>query len=291
MDVRKRFRVIYFCEIFFEVLLSDVFYFLFFSKCDISSINILDLNCGSKSALKRKTHPKNGRKNGGHKKMLGSNALNGDLSYLKTESDGNGFTIKASEKFKNVLKMKEMLKAKKESENEQRTGSQLKGVSTFLLKKDYSNLGWSLETADLNNDNSDDLLMSAPVYTDTNSYQDGAVFAILSKNGDPLPAANLDLEKDASIIFKPPKNVKNSRFGHSVVVLDLNQDGFQDVVISAPSFGLKNKTYEVISTNFKHSIKNLILFLIKIKRVVFMSILVMIVLSSISQMWKSLVKR
>ena len=52
--------------------------------------------------------------------------------------------------------------------------------------------------------------------------------------------------RDTSAAYElmPPPGTISSRFGHAVVVLDLNQDGFNDLIVSAPSFGLQNISYQ-----------------------------------------------
>ena len=87
------------------------------------------------------------------------------------------------------------------------------------------------------------LLTGAPIYPSKNSFQTGQVFVVMATNGS-LPLRPLSLEADAHLILQAPTNVLNARFGHSVVVLDINRDGHQDIVVSAPSYGLANLAYE-----------------------------------------------
>jgi glycosylphosphatidylinositol phospholipase D len=106
----------------------------------------------------------------------------------------------------------------------------------------YFNFNFS--KGDLNNDRIDDLIISAPVHSKTNLYQNGAVFVLFSSETHTGSMNYIDVETMADLIFYPPVNVLNARFGHSVLVFDLNQDGFDDVVISAPSYNLRNISYE-----------------------------------------------
>jgi hypothetical protein len=103
----------------------------------------------------------------------------------------------------------------------------------------------------LNNDGSEDLIMGAPVYSKLNALQNGAVFIQLaqSKSGK-LPFRTINLEEKADLILNPPEEAVSSRFGHDITVLDLNQDGLKDIVVSAPSFGLQNITYQVFYSLF-----------------------------------------
>jgi glycosylphosphatidylinositol phospholipase D len=103
-----------------------------------------------------------------------------------------------------------------------------------------------MESSDVNNDGSDDLIMGAPVYSKLNTLQNGAVFIQLAnKETGKLPFQTINLEQSADYIMQPPNDTVSSRFGHSLTMLDLNQDGFNDLVVSAPSYGLQSLTYQV----------------------------------------------
>jgi glycosylphosphatidylinositol phospholipase D len=107
-------------------------------------------------------------------------------------------------------------------------------------------LNRSLQSADLNKDGSEDLVMGAPVYSKLNKLQNGAVFIQLAQNqSGKLPFKTINLEEKADFILNPPDEAVSSRFGHAVTVLDLNQDGVNDIVVAAPSFGLQTITYQV----------------------------------------------
>jgi glycosylphosphatidylinositol phospholipase D len=103
-----------------------------------------------------------------------------------------------------------------------------------------------MSSDDLNSDGADDLLIGAPVYSTLNAYQSGAVFVVLSKNGAPLPLANLNLQQSADLIIEAPTGAARSRFGHSLTILDINLDGVNDIIVSAPSYMLNKMSYEVI---------------------------------------------
>ena len=165
-----------------------------------------------------------------------------DESYLNVEFlTDRAVILKTSEKFKEKYKQQRISFLRPSKPHRQ---SRQMPNTTYSITNDYANLGWSLESADLNNDQSDDLIISAPVYSKTNLYQNGAVFVLLTQNKS--SQGYLDVEKSADRVVFPPENVFNSRFGHSVVALDLNQDGFNDLVVSAPSYNLRNISYEVI---------------------------------------------
>ena len=120
--------------------------------------------------------------------------------------------------------------------------------NSITLNHEYANFGYSLASSDLNNDGIDDIVIGAPILSqDTKaSYQTGAVYVILSKDQkNRFKNKELNAASDSNIVINPPENIFNARFGHSIVVLDLNQDGFQDIVISAPSYDLMNLNYQV----------------------------------------------
>ena len=161
--------------------------------------------------------------------------------------------LSPSQKFRDLLKYNKNQQAKIASayietlDKEKITKSNV----TYTSKNNNANLGWTLYSDDLNNDKYADIIMGAPVYNDVNLYQNGAVFVVLNKNGSGLTLENLNVDEQADIIIRPPKGCTRARFGHSVVVLDLNQDGVNDLVVGAPSFNLENIVYEVKKfTNF-----------------------------------------
>ncbi|CAF0717792.1 unnamed protein product [Brachionus calyciflorus] len=161
-----------------------------------------------------------------------------DKTYFTTEINKKGVFIKPTKKFtqriESTFKQSFDLESNKKESN-----------SSYFIKNDYASLGWSLESGDLNKDGSDDLLIGAPVYSEVNSYQNGLVYGILSNNKTSnIPFANLNLETESSFKIFPPSDAVNSRFGHSIAILDLNLDGFKDIVISAPSYSLENIKYE-----------------------------------------------
>ena len=121
----------------------------------------------------------------------------------------------------------------------------IKSNASYYLDKENANLGWSLFSGDINNDTFEDLLIGSPIYSDTNLYQNGALFIILNSNGSGLVLEDLNVEKQADFVVRPPSGCTRARFGHSVAVLDLNLDGVNDLVVGAPSYNLENIIYEV----------------------------------------------
>jgi hypothetical protein len=165
-----------------------------------------------------------------------------DKSFANFIFKDNGIYFQPSKKFKNEFERS--LKTYSVIE-EQQTAKSITSNSSYFILNDYATLGWSIASGDVNNDKNDDLIVGAPVYSDQNAYQNGRVFVIFSKNGA-LPVSNLNLEISADLIITPPDiQANSSRFGHSVVKMDLNQDGFSDIIISAPSYDLGKIKYQV----------------------------------------------
>lgn len=177
-----------------------------------------------------------------------------DESLIDANLTANGALIlKPSSKFADYkLKYSEYAKNLNHIANSDQKSPTPSSVSvkansnSYYLLNDYSYLGWSLQSADLNKDGSDDVITSAPTYSQLNALQNGAVFIKFARNDTgKLPSENLDLEKQADIMLTPPAGTVSSRFGHAVVVIDINQDGFSDLVVSAPSYGLQDIKYQV----------------------------------------------
>jgi len=95
-----------------------------------------------------------------------------------------------------------------------------------------SYFGGSLLSIDLNNDNNDDLLISAPLYIGQES-DEGRVFVYISKTNS--PKFNDWGKSDFTPTVLKGKSESGARFGTSMASAgDLNGDGFNDVVIGAP---------------------------------------------------------
>uniref|UniRef100_A0A5F8G8I1 Phosphatidylinositol-glycan-specific phospholipase D n=1 Tax=Monodelphis domestica TaxID=13616 RepID=A0A5F8G8I1_MONDO len=113
-------------------------------------------------------------------------------------------------------------------------------IASYFLSFPYVKLGWSMISADLNQDGHEDLVVGAPGYSRLGHVQLGRVYVIYS-NDLGLPPIDLDLDKEAHIIlegFQP-----SGRFGSAVTVLDFNQDGLPDLAVGAPSVGAEKLTY------------------------------------------------
>lgn len=172
------------------------------------------------------------------------------FKYMKREISDKGLILKANKDYYDLLnnrsKLKQFVAVKDHDDRLNNFNLAPRSNTTYFILNDYSNLGWSVLSADLNNDNLDDLIIGAPVYSPLNQHQTGAVFIIMADpSSGSVPLKNLNVEREANLIINAPQESISGRFGHSIVVLDINLDGFKDLVISAPSHGLTNITYEV----------------------------------------------
>jgi hypothetical protein len=169
-------------------------------------------------------------------------------SFLTQHFVNNGVEFKPSTVFGDLLKSKNELDKEFELPEQRETDTKYQySNASYISKVDYANVGWSLAIGDFNIDQIDDIAIGAPVYSQNNEYQNGRVYIRLSSK-DGLVLQDLDLDQSSDFIIDPSD--KNSRFGHALTILDLNQDGFDDLVVSAPSAGLKNLTYNVKISSF-----------------------------------------
>lgn len=123
------------------------------------------------------------------------------------------------------------------------TTAQLPNVLRISSDVYYANLGESLAQGDFNGDGNIDIAIGAPGYTaELGLQQAGAVFLIpvpTSLSGQTtLLASHLD-QNTISLLG----NSRSGRFGTALATVDLNRDGFDDLVVSEPRFGNGDLTY------------------------------------------------
>jgi len=102
----------------------------------------------------------------------------------------------------------------------------------YQTRLKYSRLGEHITSGDINNDGFVDAIISAPLFSSSGNYQQGRVY-ILYGTVNGLPLSELLVETSSDQILDGLE--KNERFGTSSVVIDLNADGLNDLVVSAPS--------------------------------------------------------
>ncbi|KAJ3414438.1 Glycosylphosphatidylinositol specific phospholipase D1 [Chytridiales sp. JEL 0842] len=108
-------------------------------------------------------------------------------------------------------------------------------TTTMYTNISYANLGASFAHGDFNGDGLQDVAVGAPGYTHSSTHtpQAGAVFIIYGSSR-PLPNTFLEIEEAANLIILGDQSEPGSRFGTSLTVVDLNKDGIDDLVVSAP---------------------------------------------------------
>lgn len=107
----------------------------------------------------------------------------------------------------------------------------------------FANLGESLAYGDFNGDKKMEIAMGAPGYTPSNGLQQsGAVFVLDIPSSLHGQHTLLASHADPST-FSLIGSVRSGRFGSSMTVLDLNRDGYDDLVVSEPRFGNEQLVY------------------------------------------------
>ncbi|XP_050323162.1 integrin alpha-PS3 isoform X1 [Bactrocera neohumeralis] len=103
----------------------------------------------------------------------------------------------------------------------------LKRIYVFRGEKFGEYFGYSLITEDLNGDGLTDVVISAPQYSSTNYFDNGAIYVFLNKG-------NFNFER--KLIISPVQG--KARFGTTLSRLgDINHDGFNDIAVGAPFTG------------------------------------------------------
>ncbi|XP_064605767.1 phosphatidylinositol-glycan-specific phospholipase D-like [Liolophura sinensis] len=159
------------------------------------------------------------------------------LPYL-AGLDHSSINITKTKRGVHLSPSKKYLSSYKKLHDEQRT--ERVGKNTWSAKStnldplywfstEYSKLGWSMASGDVNKDGYDDVILGSPGWATTGSIQQGRVY-ILYGSTDGLPT---NMTEKMTVIDGPYKG--RSKFGSSVAVVDINRDGVADVAVGAPS--------------------------------------------------------
>ncbi|KAI1315675.1 Glycosylphosphatidylinositol specific phospholipase D1 [Mortierella claussenii] len=118
---------------------------------------------------------------------------------------------------------------------------------TLHLPLAYASLGHALAAGDFDADGVQELVVSAPHYTRNILVpSQGSVFILSSKFLSNVTSSSSasDIRALASRTLSGDPSDPQSRFGYSLAVVDLNQDGIDDLAIGAPGSGAKDINYD-----------------------------------------------
>jgi len=117
----------------------------------------------------------------------------------------------------------------------------------FRVNDTYAYLGSDITTCDINGDGKNEIIISAKGINNR-----GGVY-ILFYNDTWPNEVYLDSRKDG-VIFIPYDGTFDSRFGNSIVCMDINQDGYDDLIVGIPGYNndiqfLNNGKIEIYFAN------------------------------------------
>ncbi|XP_077994354.1 phosphatidylinositol-glycan-specific phospholipase D-like [Glandiceps talaboti] len=202
--------------------------------CDVPH-NPLYIRCNDTSLelTPQQRHP--GRNPGLIKPPLGGIVSRDDIIITRSP---RGVYFKPSNRLQ--MKLDNLLKDTQPKQKRVQADSLTKPDATYTVSSQTAHLGWSLATGDINNDDFMDLVIGAPGHSMDNNYQQGRVY-IIHGSATGLPLVNKDLNHKAYMVLDGVK--VNGKFGSAVQVVDMNCDGVNDLVISAPTVNSDKLTY------------------------------------------------
>ena len=104
------------------------------------------------------------------------------------------------------------------------------GAFSLIMGPDSIDIGRTVKCRDINGDGIDDILIGAPGASPLGRRGAGSVYIIYGKKGGFLPEWNLDTTPPDELIFG---REEGDALGISLAVGDLNNDGFQDIIMGA----------------------------------------------------------
>ncbi len=114
-------------------------------------------------------------------------------------------------------------------------------VIVYETHKAYAYLGKSLDTADLDNDGRQDLVMGAPGYGTDGHPLRGAVYVASGRTTiGPYQESDPSKEEDCIELVG---SEDGGRFGWSLATVDINADGIDDIAIAAPTTGSRDLSF------------------------------------------------